>query len=137
MPRIHLSLGSAERCEVQKQKARFLLLQRFRKGGEICFKRDETNFREIERKPDVRRKALRRVFSLCARRRPPLPVSVLLIAKRPTTRGGSSSSRKIFANANLFREPCKEGFFFNKSRKFTLSGRAESIRQIGCALPKV
>ena len=51
MPRIHLSRGSAGRCAVQKQKARFLLLQRFRKGDEICFKRDETNFRDLKENP--------------------------------------------------------------------------------------
>ena len=45
------SRGSAGRCAVQKQKARFLLLQRFRKGDEICFKRDETNFRDLKENP--------------------------------------------------------------------------------------
>ena len=101
MPRIHLSRGSAGRCAVQKQKARFLLLQRFRKGDEICFKRDETNFREIERKPDVRRKALRRVFSLCA------TVGLLLLKSRANSL--FPEEPKVFGKSGALCQKCDFG----------------------------
>ena len=86
---------------MQKQKARFLLLQRFRKGDEICFKRDETNFREIERKPDVRRKALRRVFSLCA------TVGLLLLKSRANSL--FPEEPKVFGKSGALCQKCDFG----------------------------
>ena len=86
---------------MQNQKARFLLLQRFRKGDEICFKRDETNFREIERKPDVRRKALRRVFSLCA------TVGLLLLKSRANSL--FPEEPKVFGKSGALCQKCDFG----------------------------
>ena len=79
------------------------------KGSLLLFRADKTKSSELRTTPPPSRRSGQRRFSSPRSSSHAFARQRFAYHKTPDAHGGSSSSQKIFACANLFREPCKIG----------------------------